>query len=66
MKQEFCVDDRVLYVPDHAKGNVAHPDCERGVVTSVRRTYVFVRYGDSLHPQATDPKNLRRRVSCDN
>lgn len=31
---------------------------ERGVITSVSKYYVFVRYGDSFHSKATHPDLL--------
>ena len=34
----------VIYVPKHAKGNVAHKDCERGVIKSFNGLCVFVQY----------------------
>lgn len=34
---------QIIRVPDHAAGNHAHPDCERGFVTSVRK-YVGVAF----------------------
>lgn len=37
--------DRVIYVPTHAHGDVAHPDCERGTVSSIGETgTVFVKF----------------------
>jgi hypothetical protein len=42
---QFKEGDIVLYVPNHAHGNRSHPDCEKGVVTSIGRTgTVFVRF----------------------
>lgn len=37
---------QIIYVPDHAAGNHAHPDCERGFVTSVKEDLgiAFCRY----------------------
>ena len=35
----------VLYIPPHAQGERTHPDCQRGLVTSISATQVFVRYG---------------------
>jgi hypothetical protein len=32
----FLPGQHVRYVPYHANGDAAHPDCENGVVTSVR------------------------------
>lgn len=34
--QQFSVGQHVRYVPYHAQGNAAHPDCENGIVTSIR------------------------------
>ena len=47
--EEFSVGDPVRYVPDHAKGNLMHPDCENGRVTSVNpdTQTVFVRFNGS-------------------
>lgn len=55
---DFHAGERVLYVPNHANGDTAHPDCERGVVTSTNAVNVFVRYGNELHSKATSPENL--------
>ncbi|MDD5547113.1 MAG: hypothetical protein PHO67_08185 [Candidatus Omnitrophica bacterium] len=67
---EFSHGMRVLYVPHHANGDVTHPDCQRGVVSSVGSKFVFVKYdcaagmmmtGDEpFTAQATDPEDLRR------
>lgn len=36
---------RVIYIPTHAEGNVDHPDCEHGAVSSVNHFGdVFVRF----------------------
>lgn len=42
---DFKPGDLVRYVPGHAHGDVAHKDCEDGVVTSTNEELVFVRYG---------------------
>lgn len=43
--REFEKGDRVRYVPGHAEGDYNHPDCEDGIVSSVRdETRVFVKY----------------------
>lgn len=34
----------VRYVPYHAEGNASHPDCENGIVSSVRAPRIFVRF----------------------
>ena len=46
----FAPGERVLYVPNHAHGNRAHPDCERGTVSSVSKdgSTVFVRFDASV------------------
>lgn len=61
---DFTPGDRVLYVPNHADGDPAHPDCERGIVSSIGVIYVFVRYfrKDGTLPEAsgiaTAPEDL--------
>lgn len=35
--RQFKAGDHVRYVPYHAHGDTSHPDCENGVVTSVRK-----------------------------
>lgn len=34
----------VTYIPRHAKGDVNHPDCERGHISSITEDHVLVRY----------------------
>lgn len=41
---DFKQGDKVRYIPGHAHGNVNHPDCEDGVVSSINEENVFVRY----------------------
>lgn len=66
---QFQKGDKVLYVPTHAKGNSKHPDCERGVVSSIGISgIVFVKYdnaactmvtGDEPYTaQGTNPEDL--------
>ena len=54
----------VLYVPGHAHGDVKHPDCEHGIVSSKNDVNVFVRYyknGMMQHvAQATSPGDLEK------
>jgi len=67
---EFQKGQRVLYVPHHAQEDLAHPGCQKGVVSSTNDKWVFVKYdnldcvmktGDEPYTaQATDPKQLRR------
>lgn len=35
----FKKGDHVLYVPRHARGSCDHPDCQKGVVSSVNDKY---------------------------
>lgn len=51
----------VRYVPLHAHGDADHPDCEDGVVTSVRGAVVFVRFDkqpSDARGQACNPEML--------
>ncbi|MBD3260428.1 MAG: hypothetical protein GF334_01900 [Candidatus Altiarchaeales archaeon] len=41
---------QIIYVPMHADGDINHPDCEAGFVTSVRGDTVFCRYWSKYHP----------------
>ena len=34
--KRFAPGEHVRYVPYHANGDASHPDCENGVVTSIR------------------------------
>lgn len=54
----FSEGDCVRYIPMHAHGDPEHEDCENGVVTSTNDKFVFVRYGDKVSSQATDPRDL--------
>jgi|DEB0MinimDraft_6_1074348.scaffolds.fasta_scaffold00348_15 hypothetical protein len=33
---EYKVGDPVTYVPHHANGDASHPDCESGIVSTIR------------------------------
>ena len=61
--------DRVIFIPLHAKRDRHHPDCERGMVSSVApggTVYVkfngkIARYGWEQAPaEACDPENLAK------
>jgi hypothetical protein len=43
----------VLYIPNHAFGDLNHKDIEQGFITSFNDHNVFVRYGDELRSKAT-------------
>ena len=59
----FYLNDKVLYIPNHAHGDSSHKDCERGVVTSLRSDYgIWIRYENQhiTQPgQKTPIENLR-------
>lgn len=62
MNKFIDVGDRVIYIPTHAEGNINHPDCEYGTISSWNDTYIFVKYVKNGIPQmtaqATDPRDL--------
>lgn len=60
----FKAGDVVRYVPNHADGNAAHPDCEDGVVTSRNEHTVFVRFGAELHSKGCYPDTLIHTQIC--
>ena len=38
---------QIIYVPDHAEGNIGHPDCEMGFVAAsveIHNGFIFCRY----------------------
>jgi len=45
---DFKSNDEVVYVPYHAEGDRAHPDCMWGRVSSINDHYVFVRFNDTV------------------
>lgn len=59
----FKPGDHVLYIPRYAHGDISHPDCEHGIVSSKNEVNVFVRYYYKLgglreNGQATSPEDL--------
>lgn len=42
--EDFKPNQRVVYLPLHADGNLKHPDVEWGTVSSIGSLYVFVRF----------------------
>jgi len=58
------IDERVIYVPKHAKKNLTHSDCEHGVVSSFNDKFIFVKYIRNgilqSTAQATSPEDLYR------
>lgn len=57
---------RVRYVPGHAHGDISHPDCEWGTVSSVNDKYAFVKFDrqvsrlgwEGTTSQSCDPDDL--------
>lgn len=64
MPYQFKQGDKVIYVPTYAKGDVTHPACEKGIVSSVRKPIddgpqrVWVRYDEGETGQLTHYDNL--------
>lgn len=58
---------RVAYIPNHADGDINHPDVEYGYVSSRNNYYIFVRFDyqvnklgwDETTSQACLPSNIR-------
>lgn len=57
--EEFPVGMRVLYIPNHAHGNIGHHDVEVGVVTSSNESYVFVQFDHQQTSKACRRVNLQ-------
>lgn len=70
LSSDFSPGERVVYVPTHAEGDLRHPDCEQGAVSSVNDHTVFVKFDqyvkkfgwDGATSQGCDPCDL---VSAD-
>lgn len=70
-----CADRRarVRYVPNHARGDRSHPDCENGRISSVNTVNVFVRFDkhfarhgwEGTTAQSCDPESLVMLVELD-
>lgn len=68
---DFKKGDCVRYIPTHANEDPKHEDCENGIVSSVNKKYVFVKYDNAMcimttgdepyTAAATKPENLIRR-----
>lgn len=42
--KEFKIGEFVIYVPNHANGDILHPDCEEGIVSSMNDKFIFVKF----------------------
>ena len=64
----FVVGRRVIYVPKHVQaihgGDVNHPDCEHGVITSKNAQTVFVRFDGDSHSKGCYPEDLQYEVKA--
>lgn len=56
--EDFHVGMRVAYIPSHAKGRLGHPSIEHGIVSSINREFVFVRFENQKHAKACMPFQL--------
>jgi len=45
---DFKKGDLVTYIPTHACDNKDHLDCENGVVSSITKLFVFVKYDNNM------------------
>ena len=55
--REDYIGAKVTYIPNHAKGNASHPDCEGGTISSWNDSFIFVNYGKGTNA-ATKAENL--------
>jgi len=58
--EKFYSGMKVIYIPEHAKGDKNHPDCERGTVTAWNEKFVFVKFARNTTGlgKACRPENL--------
>ena len=59
---KFEQNDFVIYIPNHAKNDPGHKDCEQGIVSSVRNGFVFVTYVRTDMLQQTSEATLRKNL----
>jgi hypothetical protein len=53
--EDFHEGETVLYVPRHAQGDITHPDCEHGVVSS--------QNGESVVRALLQERNVAARIA---
>ena len=59
MKEKyFEVGTKVIYTPSWVNGDLSHPSCKSGVVTSINNRYIFIKYGNEIHSKATYRSDL--------
>lgn len=64
----FAHGTRVIYIPIRANGDSTHEGCQHGIVSSVQKNFVFVKYDtpnwkkmdpdEDITAQATERSNL--------
>ena len=58
------INESVIYIPKHAKGNLNHQDCEHGNISSFNDKFILVKYilrGVLQETaKATNPEDLYR------
>ena len=57
---EFEINQRVAYIPYHAKADIHHKDVEHGTVISKNEAYIFVRFDGEEMAKAVTRKRLQR------
>lgn len=65
--KELKPGQRIRYIPNHAYGDMTHPDCEDGKISSRNETTVFVKFDkyvgrrgwDGATAQGCNPEDLR-------
>jgi hypothetical protein len=60
--KRFEKGDKVLYVPYHAGGETSHPDVEKGVVTSIGRFFIFVKFEGEYLSKACKANQLYKVI----
>lgn len=48
---------QIVYIPDHACGDIMHNDCDWGFVTSVHKDVAFCRYWSKMEVGALRTKS---------
>ena len=57
---------QIVYVPDHAEGDLKHPDCEEGFVTSIKGRVVFCRFWHKQYPDELRTKGCSEGADLSN
>jgi len=57
---------RVVYIPIHAHDDFYHPDCERGVVSSINEQFVFVKFDINTRHTNGKPYTVKMMTGDEN